>query len=276
MKKLSVFLVMFSLSCIYSVNAQKFEKVWETTVKLKTPESVLFDEERNVMYVSNINGDPAQKSGKGFISILNSDGSEKNLHWVQNLNAPKGMAISKGKLYVSAVDQLVEIEISSGKVTNKFDAPNAVFLNDVAASDDGLIFVSDTRTAKIHVLRNGKLSEWMSGSPLETPNGLFVEDGKLYIGDQSIFEANIRTKEIKEIIPDAGGVDGLEKNNKNEFVFSNWPGRVFIHRNGETVKLLDTTEQEIKTADLDYSFKLDLVLIPTFFDNRVVAYRIID
>jgi len=62
MKKLSVFLVMFSLSCIYSVNAQKFEKVWETTVKLKTPESVLFDEERNVMYVSNINGDPAQKA----------------------------------------------------------------------------------------------------------------------------------------------------------------------------------------------------------------------
>lgn len=276
MKKLSFLLVMMFVVCIYSVNAQKFEKVWETTVELKTPESVLFDEDQNVMYVSNINGDPAQKSGKGFISILNADGSAKNLHWVQNLNAPKGMAISKGKLYVSAIDQLVEIDLKSGKITNKFDAPNAVFLNDVAASDDGLIFVSDTRTAKIHVLKDGKLNEWMSGKPLETPNGLFVENGKLYIGDQSIFEADIKTKNIKQIISDAGGVDGLEKNKEGEFVFSNWPGRVFIHRNGKTIKLLDTTEQEIKTADLDYSFKLNQILIPTFFDNRIVAYRIID
>ena len=276
MKKLSVFLFIFILSGIYMVNAQKFEKVWETTVDLKVPESVLYDEERDVMYVSNINGDPAQKSGKGFISILNADGSAKKLHWVQNLNAPKGMAMYDGKLYVSAVDQLVEIDINSGKVLNKYDADNAVFLNDVAADRNGLIFVSDTRIAKIYVLKDGNLTEWMSGEPLKTPNGLFTEGGKLYIGDQSIFEADIKSKEIREIIADAGGVDGLEKNNKGEFVFSNWPGRVFIHRNGKTIKLLDTTEQEIKTADLDYSFKLDLVLIPTFFDNRIVAYRIID
>lgn len=256
------------------VNGQSLEMVWETKAELKTPESVLFDEERNVMYVANINGDPTEKDNNGFISILNSDGSEKNLHWVEGLNAPKGMALYDGKLYVSDIDQLVEIEIKSGEVLKKYDAPGAVFLNDVAASSDGKVFVSDTRTAKIHLLERGQLKEWISGSPLDSPNGLFVEYGHLYIGDKSIFQVDISTKSVKEIIRDAGGVDGLEKTSQGEFVFSNWPGRIFIHRKGKNIKLLDTTEEKINTADLDYSKKLDMILVPTFFDNRIVGYKI--
>lgn len=276
MKTFLLFFVSLLLAGTAPAGAQELEKVWETTVELKTPESVLFDEDRNVMYVSNINGDPAEKDGKGFISILNSDGSAKNVHWVKDLNAPKGMALFDGKLYVSDIDQLVEIELNTGKIIKKYDAPNAVFLNDVAAADDGTVYVSDTRTAKVHMLKNGKLTEWLVGNPLDSPNGLFTENGKLFIGDKSIFEVDVKTKKITEIISDAGGVDGLEKTSKGEFVFSNWPGRIFIHRNGENIKLLDTTEQEINTADLDYSMKLDLVLVPTFFDNKIVAYRILN
>jgi DNA-binding beta-propeller fold protein YncE len=276
MKAIMILLVFVTLMVSAPVHAQKLEKVWETKVDLRTPESVLFDEERDVMYVANINGDPSEKNGSGFISILNSDGSGKTLQWVKNLNAPKGMAMGDGKLYVSDIDQLVEIDIESGKVLQKYDAPGAVFLNDVAVSDNGIVFVSDTRTAKIHALGNGKLTVWMEGSPLENPNGLFTEGGKLFIGDNNIYEVDIKTKEVKKIISDAGGVDGLEKTNKGEFVFSNWPGRIFIHRNGKNVKLLDTTDKEINTADLDFSKKHNLVLVPTFFDNRIVAYRIVD
>lgn len=274
MKTLLLIVAALIISSAGPAGAQQLEKVWETTDELKTPESVLFDEDRNVMYVANINGDPTEKDGNGFISILNSDGKAKNLHWVSDLNAPKGMALSDGKLYVSDIDQLVEIDVESGEITRKYDAPNAVFLNDVAAAEDGAVYVSDTRTAKIHVLKDGELTEWLSGNPLESPNGLFAENGKLYIGDTSIYEVDVKNKEINEIIADAGGVDGLEKTSRGEFVFSNWPGRIFIHRNGKNIKLLDTTEQEINTADLDYSLKLDLVLVPTFFDNKVVAYRI--
>ncbi len=276
MKTLFTFFVSFLIFGMNFSQAQKLEKVWETKAALKTPESVLFDESRNVMYVANINGDPTEKNGNGFISILNSDGSEKELNWVKGLNAPKGMAMHDGKLYVSDIDQLVEIDIKTGKISQKYDAPGAVFLNDVAASNDGLIFVSDTRKAKIYLLQNKQFTEWMSGEPFETPNGLFVEYGWLFVGDKSIFRVDISTRNVKEIIPDAGGVDGLEKTNKDEFVFSNWPGRIFIHRNGKNIKLLDTTEEKINTADLDYARKLDLVLVPTFYDNRIVAYRIID
>lgn len=256
-------------------NAQHLEKVWQTTCDLKTPESVLYDQEKDVIYVSNIDGDPSQKDGNGFISILNSDGSVKNLQWIKNLDAPKGLAIFKNKLYVADIDKLVEIDIEKGKVLAKYDAPDAVFLNDVTAGVNGMIFVSDTRTAKIHVLNDGKFTVWMEGKPLETPNGLMAEKGKLLVGDKNIYEIDIQTKKVTQLIEDAGGVDGLEKNNDGDFVFSNWPGKIFIHKSGKTIKLLDTTTQELNTADIDYDLKHDLILVPTFFDNHIVAYKIV-
>lgn len=259
---------------VYSANAQKLEKVWETKAGLKTPESVLYDAGRDVIYVANINGDPSTKDGNGFISILNHDGSEKELHWIKKLNAPKGMAISDGKLYVSDIDQLVEIDIEKGKVNKKYDAADAIFLNDVAICMNGMIFVSDSRTAKIYVLHNGEFKVWMEGEPFKSPNGLYTEKGKLYVGDANIYEVDILTRKINTVVEDTGGVDGLEKNNDGDFVFSNWPGRIFINKNGQTTKLMDSTEQEINTADIDFALKYDLILVPTFFDNHVVAYKI--
>jgi len=272
----TIFTVLFAI-LIFGVNilsAQRLEKVWETTTELKTPESVIYYPEKDVIYVANINGDPVAKDGNGFISVLSPDGKIKNLEWIKNLNAPKGMAIYKGKLYVSDITQLVEIDIEKGTITAKYDAPDAVFLNDVTACMNGMIFVSDNRTAKIHVLNEGKFTVWMEGKPFETPNGLMAEKGKLLVGDKNIYEVDIQTKKTTLLIEDAGGVDGLEKNNAGDFVFSNWPGRIFIHKNGKTTKLLDTTEKELKTADIDYDLKHDLVLVPTFFDNKIVAYKI--
>lgn len=273
--------ILFSVILLFffgsrQVNAQRLEKVWETSVEMKTPESVLYHEEKDVIYVANINGDPSEKDGKGFISILTPDGSVKNFNWVQNLNAPKGMAIFGGHLFVADIDHLVEIDIENGNIVKKYHAPGAVFLNDVASCKNGMIFVSDTRTAKIHVLNDGEFSVWMEGSPFETPNGLFTENGKLFVGDKNIYEVDIATKKATQIIADAGGVDGLEKNNEGEFVFSNWPGRIFINHNHKNIKLHDSTAREINTADIDFALKYNWVLVPTFFNNRVVAYKIVD
>jgi hypothetical protein len=245
-------------------NAQHLEKVWETTTELKTPESVLYDTERDIIYVSNINGNPAEADGNGFISILESNGKVKNLKWISGLNAPKGMAIYKTSLFVSDIKQLVEIDIESGKILHKYDAPNAVFLNDVSVYK-GIVFVSDTRTAKIHALQNGEFKVWMEGKPLENPNGLMVENDNLYIGDNNIYKVDIATRKIETLIEDAGGVDGLEKNRSGDFIFSNWPGRIYINKDGKNIKLHDSTAEKLNTADLDFDLKHDLVLVPTFF-----------
>jgi DNA-binding beta-propeller fold protein YncE len=258
------------------LSAQKLEKIWEISDGLKTPESVIYNEETNLIYVANINGQPAEKDGNGFISVLTADGKMKKAEWVTGLNAPKGMAIFKNKLYVSDIDELVEIDIEKAAIVARYNAPGSIFLNDVTVTANGIVFASDNRAVKIYILNDTKLSVWKEGEPFKNPNGLFAEGEKLFVGDMNIYEVDLKTKATKILIEDGGGVDGLEKNEKGEFVFSNWPGRIFIQRGGQTIKLHDSVEKEINTADIDFATKLNLVLVPTFFNNKIVAYRIVD
>ena len=44
------------------------QKLWETPAQLKTPESVPYEPNENVLFVSNIDGKPDEKDGQGFIS----------------------------------------------------------------------------------------------------------------------------------------------------------------------------------------------------------------
>src|ERR1043165_7704852 len=43
------------------------------TGNMKTPESVRYDPELDVYYVSNINGNPSQKDNNGFIAVVRAD-----------------------------------------------------------------------------------------------------------------------------------------------------------------------------------------------------------
>ncbi len=276
MKKFNYTLLLLVLLISTGLSAQKLEKIWEISDGLKTPESVIYNQDNNLIYVANINGQPAEKDGNGFISVLTADGKMKKAEWVTGLNAPKGMAIFKNKLYVSDIDELVEIDIEKAAIVARYNAPGSIFLNDVTVTANGTVFASDNRAVKIYILNDNKLSVWKESDPFKNPNGLFAEGEKLYVGDVNIYEVDLKTKATKVLIEDAGGVDGLDKNAKGEFVFSNWPGRFFIQRNGKTIKLHDSVEQEINTADIDFAIKLNLVLVPTFFNNKIVAYRIVD
>lgn len=272
MKLRNIFLFMMVLIGL-SVNSQTLTKIWTTAEGLKTPESALFDATSNVIYVANIDGDASTKDGNGFISILDINGKIKNLKWVTGLNAPKGQAIHNGNLYVADIDELVIISIKDSKITSKIKLENAKFLNDVTASEDGTVFVTDMRDNKIYVLENGKLLLWLEDKLIANPNGLWAEKGKLYIGTGQLLQADIKTKEIKVLADNCGGIDGLEKMENGEFIYSNWPGKIFVTKGAESIKLLDTVDKK-NTADIDYVPGKKLVLVPTFLGNSVEAYKL--
>ena len=271
----SFFFFFFFLAYISSASSQKLVELWRTGPQLKTPESVLYDAETGIIFVANINGNPTTKDGNGFISQLNPDGSIKKQDWVTGLNAPKGMAIYAGKLYVSDIDELVEIDRNKGEIIKRYPASGALFLNDVAASTDGLIFVSDSQAGRIHVLDQGHLTVWLEGDAFRNTNGLYTENGKLYAGSEVIKEIDIPTKAIKIIQTGCQGIDGITKDEKGNFVFSNWEGRIFYRQEGKLTKMWDSVADKINTADISFAPQIGLLLVPTFFDNQVVAYKIV-
>ena len=293
MKKLNVSKIIFSvliitLSSILNA-APELSKLWETKAEFKLPESVIYDKENDVLYVSNMQDDPFKKDKNGFISKVDLDGNILKLKWVKGLNAPKGLAISKGKLYVGDVDQLVEIDIKKGKVSNKYDAIGAALLNDVAADTKGNIYVSDTFTDTIYRLNTfGQLTKWLYSPKLQAPNGLHYEKGQLIVGSWGhptdgwsaaevghLKTISLKTKKIKSLGSGkaVGNLDGVESDGKGAYYVADWVGGKLLHiqRNGYFKEVLKLSQG---VADHEIIHDKNIIIIPMMLEGKLITYKI--
>jgi outer membrane protein assembly factor BamB len=244
-------------------------KVWETDTVLTTCESVLYYPEEDVLYVSNIAGKPTDQDGVGFISKLNTDGDIETLKWVEGLDAPKGMGILDNQLYVTNINELIAINLSDGSIAERYVVDGAQFLNDVAIGE-GKVFFSDMNTGKIHVLENGEITTVAEGR--DGVNGLAHDGNKLYALDQQgLNHFGMETPVV--LNSEITGGDGLIIVNDTTYIASRWKGQIFLALGGETHLLLDTNESS-QTADIGFIPEENLVLVPTFFSNKVEAYKL--
>lgn len=246
--------------------------LWETPETLITNESVLYDEETQTIYVSNIEGTPLDKDGKGSISIIDKAGNIVTQEWFTGLNAPKGMGINNGKLYVTDIDQLIEIDIASASITNTYPIAGAEFLNDVD-THGGKVYFSDMSTGKVYKLESGEVQMMSEGHT--SINGLAVgQDGTLYGLDASGMKAWNADGSTTIINANVTGGDGLVLLGDGRFVASRWQGEIwFATAEGETL-MLDTKEIQSNTADIGFIPEENIILVPTFFKNKVAAYKL--
>ena len=94
--------------------APELARAWQTEPVLMTCESALLNPADHLLYVSCIDGAPAEKNGTGFIAKVDLEGKIHTLKWAEGFNAPKGMAIQGGILYVSDIDELVQVSLNKG------------------------------------------------------------------------------------------------------------------------------------------------------------------
>jgi hypothetical protein len=256
--------------------SERLVKMWETTAELKVPECVCYDAGRNVIYVSNVAGSPTDKDGIGFISRISPEGTVLVAEWVSGLNAPKGMAIEGNFLYVSDINRVVVIDIIRGNIARSIEIPQATFLNDVVADKNGDIYVSDSRKNAIYLVKDGKYEVFAQSDRLKGPNGLYIESGKLLAGlEDRIVSIDLRTRRISDYILNTGSIDGLVPDGKGNYLISDWLGHIhLVNPKKEKVQLLDTTPDKINAADIDYVISKKMLLVPTFGNNKVVAYEL--
>lgn len=253
------------------------ERVWSTPPDFRVPESVKFDHVNDVLYVANINGDFNTADGNGFISTLGLEGEILDLNWVTELDAPKGMAIFDGKLYVADLRELVEIDIEGREILARYSPPGgANFMNDVTAGDDGTIYVTDSFAQRVYQLRDGEMTLLLQNPQFTNINGILFDGGRLLAGSGAtgiLFSIDLETLEITQLLSGFGGFDGIVPDGLGRFWVSDFGGRIFLTDLAMRFQILAGIPGN--AADIEYVIEEELLLVPTFNGNQVLSYEVV-
>jgi hypothetical protein len=266
-------------------SAAQDDAKWAVTEGINAPESVYVDADDGFIFVSNIGGAPDQRDGNGYISKLGTDGKVIATQWVTGLNAPKGLRSYKGTLWTADLDEVVSIDIASGKVASRVKIDGAKFLNDVACGPDGTVYVSDTVGSRIFAVKDGKATVFAEGDDIEYPNGLLVEGDKLTVAGWGkpeadfttkvpgrLFSLDLKTKKKTLITPQPfGNIDGIESDGQGGYIVSDYlAGKIMqVGADGKS-----TVVKQLKqgTADIAYMPAQKLVIVPLMSENKIAAY----
>jgi sugar lactone lactonase YvrE len=250
-------------------------KKWETDTVLTTCESVLYDDKNNILYVANINGAPDGKDKNGFISKVSLDGKVTEVKWAKGMDAPKGMGQFGDKLFVADIDKVHEINVKTGKITKTYKAPDAKFLNDITVDSAGTVFISDSRGGKIFTIEKGKIA--MYAENLKGPNGLLSANGNFYVAlwDDKSLNTMDKSKTLTVKTEGIENPDGIEAISNDAYLVSSWNGMIhYIGPDWKKTLVLDTRADSLNAADIEYIQSKNLLLVPGFFKNKVVAYEL--
>lgn len=268
-------LLYFPLTDLSAQSSHTLVKKWETDSILKTPESVLYSAKDRILYVSNIDGAPDGRDGKGSVGKVGLDGKIIMVDWVKGLNAPKGLGIYKNKMYVADLSEVAVIDLDKAAIVQRIPVEGAIFLNDIAIdSKTGTVYVSDTRTMKVHRIEHGLVSTVLE--KLQAPNGLFMDGDELLILDKGSLLRMSPTGALSTVTVGMDpSTDGVEKVRTGEYITSCWNGVIYyVFNDGNKQLLLDTRAEKMNTADIGYDVKNRIVYVPTFFRNRIIAYEL--
>ncbi|MEE8410074.1 MAG: hypothetical protein V3T05_10735 [Myxococcota bacterium] len=260
-------------------------------VGFATPESVLYDAAADVYLVTNINGSPLEKDDNGFVSRVSPDGSISSLEWIAgtqddvSLNAPKGMAITNGVLYIADIDAVRMFDAADGTPKGSIEIAGATFLNDVTVGNDGLVYVSDSGlkagasgfepsgTDAVYRINSDKSVEKLAeGDALGRPNGLVPAGADLLVvtfGSGEVYRLSRDGKRHNVLKPPGGALDGVVALPDGTFLMSSWEAKsLFVMKADGSFETVATGLES--PADIGFDSKRKRVLVPLFLVNKVV------
>lgn len=265
---------------------------------LNTPESVRYDPELDVYYISNINGNPSQHDNNGFIAVVHADSTSAPLRMLVEggkngvtLDAPKGMALAGDTLWVADINHARAFDRRTGAKLADIDLSSleAQFLNDAAVGGDGAVYVTDTgimfdanggmtHPGKDQIFRiTGGKATALTADSLNSPNGIAWDkaNGRFVLGGfagKAVQTWKSGDRMPASIADGPGQYDGVEVLSDGRILVSSWAdSSISVIQNGALSKLVSGVAGP---ADIGVDTKRNLVAVPLFNGNKVELYRI--
>lgn len=274
-----ILLVLF-LNTIFAAHADEDIQV------LDAPENAYWHADSQSWFVSNLGGGLSlAKDGYGWVARFDRSGRIISPRWVDNLDAPTGMAAHNGRLFVADRGRVHEVDIESGKIARVINLPDSEFVNDVAITSGGRVFVSDTAKNRIYEVAGGQAEVWLESQGLQSPNGLWVQDNSIVVAswgpmtdietfatkhDGTLLRVDIDTKSITAIgegrpIANFDGVVAVGSN----YYATDWTGGrlLRITEQGNVSVVMSGFKQ---LADLGFDPERNMLGLPIMKDNRFI------
>ena len=257
-----------------------------------TPESVLYDADSDSYLVSNINGKPAEADDNGFITRISPEGKPLALRWIDGskpdvkLDAPKGMAIVGGVLYVADITVVRRFDAKTGAQQADIPIDGATFLNDVAPTADGGVLVTDSgldasfkptgADAIYKIDKAGKVTPFAKDKGLGAPNGVLEFSGNVWMvtfGSGEVVAFDAKGAKTSSQKPPKGQLDGLVAvAATGEVYVSSWEGKAVYKLSGRD-SWTEVVKDVESPADMGLDPKRNMLLIPLFNLNQVVIVK---
>ncbi len=149
---------------------------------LAQPESAYYDPTSNVIYVSNVQGVPNEKDGKGYISRVGLDGNYSTNAGSMVSTHRKGCVAWPSNCFVTDIDTLVTIDIKGWQGHEPLNNRWCEILKRYCYRDgDGTLYVSDMLPVRCIKIKNGKATIFLTAKECPHPNGLLVHDNELIV-----------------------------------------------------------------------------------------------
>jgi sugar lactone lactonase YvrE len=244
------------------------------------PECVVHDTEADVYLVSNINGSPTEKDGNGFVSRVSPGGKVLALRWIEGgkgkvqLDAPKGMALSGGDLFVADISTVRVFDRKTGALKANVPIANSLFLNDICPGEDGSVYVTDTGNPAVYrIARDYSVEVVATGEALGKPNGIIADGGALRIADYGgnrIYRLDEKGMPVDVRVLPNGGLDGILRLEDGSILVSSWEAAAVFRVDGagNITRLIGGIPSP---ADIGFDAKRSLVLVPVFEKSEVRA-----
>ena len=251
----------------------------------KVPECVVVNPKTGVPFVSNIECKEEEywvDDGKGFISKLTRENTVQKLRFRNSakgtvLNAPKGMAILNGVLWVTDNHRLVGYGLVKRANRIVIDIPDAHKVNDLA-TDGAILYATDTGAGVVYKIDPKGNIMGIIKAP-EAVNGVTVWKGKIFAVSWDLHDVyELDGKGKKE--PKAFGLadhftnlDGIEVLHDGTIIVSDFMGDKIstIAPDHKTVRTLIETGTP---ADIGINRKKNLLYVPNFKHDTVEIYKL--